>query len=267
MEETIKNDFELSPSEYFEQVKERKNHITDGDLRKVYDNCLELLNKYKITGQKKGMKKLMFHLECIEKEREIVKMGINTFIYRDDIEEYIDNVAKDTVKIIELENYEREIPDEIVNLIAEVKDKFDQLYVVFTDYTGKIERQIKKERREKDPILFGTFQNQADRTVIDRFYYLGDWVDEFCDLTLDKMIEQYKTKKGFSPANETEIPKTGEELVAILKTYTIDEGKKEGSFIELDGVGQSLPVQSYKVDPQVEKKQGFFSKIRSVFKK
>ena len=62
---------ELSPSEYFEQVKERKNHITDEDLQKVYDNCLELLNKYKITGQKKGMRKLMFHLECIEKEREI----------------------------------------------------------------------------------------------------------------------------------------------------------------------------------------------------
>ena len=30
---------------------------------------------------------------------------------------------------------------------------------------------------------------------------------------------------------------------------------------------QSLPVQIYKLDPQVEKKQGFFSKIRSVFKK
>lgn len=38
-------------------------------------------------------------------------------------------------------------------------------------------------------------------------------------------------------------------------------------FLDIDGVGQSLPVQSYKVDPQVEKKQGFFSKIRSVFKK
>ena len=89
--ENIENEVvELSPSEYFEQVKERKNHITDEDLQKVYDNCLELLNKYKITGQKKGMRKLMFHLECIEKEREIVKMGIDTFIYRDDIEEYID---------------------------------------------------------------------------------------------------------------------------------------------------------------------------------
>lgn len=181
---------ELTPQEYFEQVKERKHNITDEELLKVYDNCLELLNKYKITGQKKGMRKLLFHLECIEKEREIVKMGITTFIYRDDIEEYIDTVAKDTVKIIELENYEREIPDEIVGIIEKVKDKFDQLYVVFTDYTGKVERKVQKERRAKDPILFGTFQNQTSRTVIDRFYYLGDWEDEYCDLTLDKMVNE-----------------------------------------------------------------------------
>ena len=181
---------ELTPQEYFEQVKERKHNITDEELLKVYDNCLELLNKYKITGQKKGMRKLIFHLDCIEKEREIVRMGITTFIYRDDIEEYIDTVAKDTVKIIELENYEREIPDEIVEIIGRVKDKFDQLYIVFTDYTGKVERQVQKERRAKDPILFGTFQNQTSRTVIDRFYYLGDWEDEYCDLTLDKMVNE-----------------------------------------------------------------------------
>ena len=243
MEETIKNDFELSPSEYFEQVKERKNHITDEDLRKVYDNCLELLNKYKITGQKKGMKKLMFHLECIEKEREIVKMGINTFIYRDDIEEYIDNVAKDTVKIIELENYEREIPDEIVNLIAEVKDKFDQLYVVFTDYTGKIERQIKKERREKDPILFGTFQNQANRTVIDRFYYLGDWEDEYCDLTLDEMV------------NATE--KTGKRN--IIKTISTPKDIEE-----LKEQLNSLVEQDARFVVQGNQKKSLFSKIKTV---
>ena len=78
-------------------------------------------------------------------------------------------------------------------------------------------------------------------------------------------MSSIRAREDFSPANETEIPKTGEELVAILKTYKIDDGKQEESFIELnDG---SLPVQSYKIDPQVEKKQGFFSKIRSVFKK
>ena len=203
---------ELSPFEYFEQVKERKNKITDRDLQRVYENCLELLNKYKITGQKKGMRKLMFHLECIEKEREIVKMGIDTFIYRDDIEEYIDNVANDIVKIIELENYEREIPDEIVELIGKVKDKFDQLYVVFTDYTGKIEREVKRERREKDPILFGTFQNQLNRTVIDRFYYLGDWEDEYCDLTLDKMVNETEKVGKRNIVKTISTPKDIEEL-------------------------------------------------------
>ena len=237
---------QLTPQQYFEQVKERKHNITDEELVKVYDNCLELLNKYKITGQKKGMRKLMFHLECIEKEREIVKMGINTFIYRDDIEEYIDTVAKDTVKIIELENYEREIPDEIVEVIAATKDKFDQLYVVFTDYTGKVERQIEKERRDKDPILFGTFQNQSNRTVIDRFYYLGDWEDEYCDLTLDKMV------------NETE--KAGKRnIVKTISTPSDIEELKEqlGGLSEING--------NFIISNSTQKKT-FFQNIKSVLK-
>lgn len=238
---------QLTPQQYFEQVKERKHNITDEELVKVYDNCLELLNKYKITGQKKGMRKLMFHLECIEKEQEIVKMGINTFIYRDDIEEYIDTVAKDTVKIIELENYEREIPDEIVEVIAATKDKFDQLYVVFTDYTGKVERQIEKERRDKDPILFGTFQNQSNRTVIDRFYYLGDWEDEYCDLTLDKMV------------NETE--KAGKRnIVKTISTPSdIEELKKQlGGLSEING--------NFIISDSTPQKKTFFQNIKSVLK-
>lgn len=238
---------QLTPQQYFEQVKERKHNITDEELVKVYDNCLELLNKYKITGQKKGMRKLMFHLECIEKEREIVKMGINTFIYRDDIEEYIDTVAKDTVKIIELENYEREIPDEIVEVIAATKDKFDQLYVVFIDYTGKVERQIEKERRDKDPILFGTFQNQSNRTVIDRFYYLGDWEDEYCDLTLDKMV------------NETE--KAGKRnIVKTISTPSDIEELKEqlGGLSEING--------NFIISDSTPQKKTFFQNIKSVLK-
>lgn len=236
---------ELTPQQYFEAVKERKHSITDEELLKVYDNCIELLNKYRITGQKKGMRKILFHLECIEKEREIVKMGIDTFIYRDDIEEYIDNVAKETVKIIELESYEREIPDEIVEVISMVKDKFDQLYIVFTDYTGKVERQVEKERRSKDPILFGTFQNQSSRTVIDRFYYLGDWEDEYCDLTLDKMI------------NETE--KAGKRN--IIRTISTPQDIKELKE-QLDRL--SPQNETYMIsDSKVNEKQSFLDKVKT----
>ena len=228
---------ELNPSEYFEIVKSRKQTVTDEDLSRIYDNCLELLNKYKITGQIAGMRKLLFHLESIEVEREIVRMGITTFIYRDDIDEYIDNIAKDTVKIIELEKYEREIPDEIVDIIEKVKDKFDQLYVLFTDYTGKIERQVEKERRQKDPILFGTFLNERTRTVIDRFYFLGDWEDEYCDLTLDKMVNEVEASKKRNivrtvntPEDIEDLKRQLEQLVPSNDVFRIDNTKKKGFF-------------------------------------
>ena len=218
-------DEKLTPQEYFDVIKDKKNHITDEQLADVYDNCLELLAKYKITGQTKGIKKLLFHLECIEKEREIVKLGIDTFVYRDDIEFYIDNVASDVVKIIEIENYEREIPDEIVEIIGQVKDKFDQLYIVFTDYTGKVERQVQEERRSKDPILFGTFQDNATKSVIDRFYYLGDWVDEYCDLTLDKMVNETKNVGKRDIIRTVNTPVDIAELKAQLDQLTFNENK------------------------------------------
>ena len=165
-EQNTTNLGEMSPSKYFEILKDRKRTITDKDLIKFYDNAISLLNKYQTTGQIEGMKKLIFLIETVEKEREIVKLGINTFVYYEDVEDYIDNIAKNVVKIIELERYERDIPDEVVEIISQTKHLFTKFYVVFTDYTGRIERQVQKERREKDPILFGTFQDTESKTLL-----------------------------------------------------------------------------------------------------
>lgn len=142
---------------------------------------------------------------------------------------------------------EREIPDEIVELIGEIKDKFDQLYVVFTDYTGKVEKQIEKERRDKDPILFGTFQNQSNRTVIDRFYYLVDWEDEYCYLTLDKMV------------NETEKAGKRNIVKSISTPQDIEELKKQiGSLTEKNN--------RFIVTSTTPKKKSLFSNIKTALK-
>lgn len=234
---------ELSPSEYFDIVKGKRKEITDEELRKVYDNALILLNKYKITGQTAGMKKLIFLIETAEKERAIVKSGINTFVYKDDIEDYIDHVAKDVVKIIELERYERDIPEEIVDVIAEYKNLFDEMYIVFTDYTGKVERQVERERRAKDPILFGTFQDVKTRTLIERFYFLGDWEDEFCDLTLDKMVKEMKESKNKNIVRTINTPSDIEELKQQLADLDPQNG-------------------SYKIKEEKERKHKFFKNIR-----
>lgn len=248
-ERTFVPEMAMTPQEYFDAVKERKHSITDAQLMAIYDNCLELLDKYVITGQKKGIEKLMFHLSCIEKEMEIVKMGITTFVYRDDIEFYISNVASDVVKIIDIESYEREIPDEIVEIIAKVKDKFDQLYIVFADYTGKVERQVAKERRQKDPILFGAFQNGSTRSVIDRFYYLGDWVDEYCDLTLDKMVNETQNIGKRNIVRTIKTPKDIEELKEQLNSLKVT---KNGIVMEATTAGSN-------------EKPHFFKKIKTFF--
>lgn len=245
---------EYTPDEYFHIIKERRQNITDADLQQIYDNCLELLNKYRITGQSKGARKLLFHLDCIEKEREIVAAGVDTFIYRDDIEEYIDHIAKDVVKIIDLENYEREIPDEIVHVIEAVGSKFDKLYVLFTDYTGKVERRVEREQRSTDPILFGTFQDEKNRAVVDRFYYLGDWEDEYCDLTLDKLVGEVKESKQRDITRTIKTPQDIEELKAQL-----------GALRPNPSIQTNAPI--YITTAQEDTPKTFFAKVRSIFKK
>ena len=247
----------LTPQEYFDAMKDKKNTVTSEDLKKIYENCLELANKYRITGQIRGLRKILFCMESIEKEQRLVDMGITTFIYKDDIDFYIDTVANTRnrserpIKIIELERYEREIPDEIVDVIDKTKELFDQMYVVYTDYTGKEERKIEAEKKQKDPILFGTFQNREKKVCIDRFYYLGDWVDEFCDLTLDKMINETK-KLGRNIVRTITTPKDVEELRKYIDAHYE---------VEKDSISKIIR----RSDADLSQKRNIFSKVKTVF--
>lgn len=215
---------ELSPSEYFEMLKERKQTLTDEGLKNFYDNAMSLLNKYQVTGQIEGMKKLIFHIEKVTEERELVKLGIDTFVYFEDIEEYIDDVAKNVVKIIELERYERDIPDEVVDMIAKTKNIFTRFYVVYTDYTQKAERKIKRELRAKDPILFGTFKDLESTEIPEKFYFIADWEDAYCDLTLAKMISEVEEKKGKNIAKTISTPEDMAELKFQLDSLVYEKG-------------------------------------------
>lgn len=250
MSEETKTKEEMSPSEYFQQIKDAQNKLTMTKLKDSFQTFIMLAEKYKKLGQVESMKKLNFLAKVMVQEEKLLSIGIDTFVYRDTIEDYIENVASKTVKIIELSRYTREIPDELVSVIEQVKPIFDELYVVFTDYTGKEERKVEKELRDKDPILFGVFKN--NRHISDRFYYVGDWVDEYCDLTLDKMIDEYQNKKGYSPAIKENIPRTSDELISILDRLTPKEDKNSEGVVSPSFTTNTKP-----------KKESFFEKIRS----
>lgn len=227
---------ELNPYEYFQNVKSKIKEINDEDLNKLYSISTELLEKYKKTGQLKSAKKLAFHIKSLFKEKEIIDLGINKFVYKDDIENYIDNVAKDIVKIIELKNYPREIPDDLVETIEKTKDIFDEMYVLFTDYTNEIEKSVEKER---DPILFGSFIDRKIDAMSQRMYYLGDWIDEYCDLTLDKFVSQ--TDK--SVVKEISIPENKKELIEQLnKLQEIKTNDEEAFRLTLESKPHKVSI-------------------------
>ena len=85
--------------------------------------------------------------------------------------------------------------------------------------------------------MFGVFQSEKTRSVIDRFYYLGDWVDEYCDLTLDKMVNE-SAKAGrrnitHSIKTPEDIAELREQLSAIAERgnrFIVTTPKKESFF-------------------------------------
>ena len=169
----------ITPSQYFENLKNAKQTITTDALKNSYSIFIKLAKKYDELGQTEfkteSLKKIDFLVDVLSKEEKLIEIGVTTFIYKDVIEDYIENIADKTVKIIEMSRYMRKIPDDLVEVVDKTKELFDEFYVVFTDYTGQEERKVEKERRDKDPILFGAFKNGSN--VSDRFYFLGDWVD------------------------------------------------------------------------------------------
>lgn len=78
---------------------------------------------------------------------------------------------------------------------------FDKYYILYTDFTYTGEKissgeinNVSKEK-EKDPILFGAFVKDSttiERTTYmgDKLYFIADWEDEYCDLTLDKLMRE-----------------------------------------------------------------------------
>ena len=215
IEDKINRELEkqMTPYEYFQSVKEAVKVINKDEITRMYQAASELMEKYEETGQEKAVIKLAFHVKTLLKESLLIEKGITKFVQKDDITNFIDNVSKKPVKIIELKNYPREIPDELIGVIKDTKAIFDEFYVVFTDYSG--EELYKEVEKERDPILFGGFCTTNRDIVAERFYYLGDWVDEYCDLTLDKLIEE--TSKDI--VKEISIPKNRDELIGQLAGY------------------------------------------------
>jgi hypothetical protein len=254
----------ILPDQYFHRLKGLKKKMSAESLDQLHDNAMILLNKYADVGQHKASAKLIFQIECIISEKQLLDLGIDTFVYRDDVEEYIDHIEKDVVKIMEIANYERDIPDEIAEAIKATRHIFTDYYIVFTDYTGKVEKSVEKERRKKDPIVFGVIHDKNRTMLLDRFYFIGDWEDEYCDLTLAKMVENFKKA---DPAkvidHKIKTPEDIEELKSQLAKLEKNNRQRRSNMFE--GETSQNPAE-YVVNEKLSRPKRFVRAVRSFVK-
>ena len=214
----------VTPSLYFDYVKGLKNKVEFEEYGLIIDNTLKMINKAKITEQTSMAKRLTHQLELALRELEAAKKGFDIFVNRKDIELYISKVEAKAVKIIELSRYTREIPDDIIDKIAEAKEVFDEMYIMFTDYTKKETKKVAKERRDKDPILFGAFidkdgEKENKIYVEDRLFFIADWVEDKCDLTLEEICRDVKDKSNKDITYKVDLPTTEEAAKSYLDSF------------------------------------------------
>lgn len=173
--------------EFFDQVKliagtEQKyiNRV------KEYQNMIIRVDK---TGQE-ALKEQLFTDLCVNKY-ESALYAAN--IYRVVTEEQLVKFAKKCPKGLSLTyitNFMHVIPDEVIKA-KETIDKlevFDNYVILHYDPDKKGYKMTEKEKeqeykRKKDPILFGVIAG------VRKLYYIGDWIDEYCDLTLETIVD------------------------------------------------------------------------------
>ena len=85
-----------------------------------------------------------------------------------------------------IKNFTRPIPQEVVDKISKLNELeiFDNYVVLHYDpkETAYKETEIERAKR-KDPIIFGVIAGSR------KLYYVTDWIDEYCDLTIEKFVD------------------------------------------------------------------------------
>lgn len=249
MTEEVKiNPEAIEPHEYFAVLKDSVKHVDAEILQNQLSIVAEHIIRAKNVGQKNLLNQLAFTHDVIVREQKLLAVGIKQFVYQDDVKRLLDKTKH--IKIIELERYPRVIPLEQMGHIQKAKDTeiFDEYCVVFSDYTGeeyKTEEEKRTVARNRDPIVFGYFRHKVAGIKHDRFYFITDWEDEYCDLTFGKMIEKMAVAGIAKPSHEIGVDAA---YVQELVTMTLDDMSKRGSGNISLGGSISVAQASFKAE-------------------
>lgn len=118
------------------------------------------------------------------------------------------------LKLSYLKNFSRPIPQEVIDKVAKMNELevFDNYVILYYDPEGTVYKETAyEEAKRRDPIIFGVIAGSK------KLYYVADWIDEYCDLTLDAFVDALGIEKDDLHFDAEEIKKAKEEKLKEKK--------------------------------------------------
>lgn len=179
----------ISIFDLFEEVK-----LVSGkgrDFVERIEEYVELIDKAKRLGQKAHEEVLADRLIIHIYESILSCSDLNRYIELTDLGKLQEKCTR-LLDLDYIKNFNRVIPDSVAKkkLWADELDVFDNYVILHYDPSGEAVKETKEEiKAKKDPILFGIIKGS------NRLYYIDSWIDDYCDLTWDVVLEKIGEKK------------------------------------------------------------------------
>lgn len=176
---------------FFEHVKGNMSELDFDNINEVINKYDSVLNNAKSNNQIALTEQILDYIDVLKNEIVLCNTGFNRFLNEEDVVSFYNIASKHdkyntNLYLTYIKNFCKNIPTEITELKIKADELkvFDNYVILHYDYDGKSVKDTKEEiEKKRDPILFGVFKNS------NRLYFIGDWIDEYCDLTLDGLIK------------------------------------------------------------------------------
>jgi len=194
-----KKSVEFDAVEFFTQVKFTSKKSAELYRDRVA-NYLKAIHNAHAIGQTALVEQYLKEMITNKYENLLDSEGFYYAITEQQIVDFVKKTEKG-VQLSYISNFGRPIPEEVNELLMKVNqlEVFDNYVILYFDPKGTVYKETEKEKyKRKDPILFGVIAGSK------KLYYITDWVDEYCDLTLEKFVDTLKIKKSDLKIYKTE---------------------------------------------------------------
>jgi len=181
----IKTGGNVNPILYFKYIKSKFNFFQKHKIDRRLKELEDAFNTAVENGQTVLAEKFLAELDMNAKETIAIVKGLKYWINREDLYKFKTSIKDGHISDTLFKDYTRIIPKRVIKEKEKYAGVFDD-YVIFHYYSDN-QKDLKKlspdeKQKMRDPVLFGRIKGS------DKFYFIADWEDEFCDLTFDEII-------------------------------------------------------------------------------